>query len=127
MWGETSMRFVKWPLLLFVMASAIGPLLAAETLTMVSVGRGSSIQWPLYIGMSKGYFAEKGINIDLLAASSSAGVQQQLASGSVVLGSGGLADPIRAIDRGAKVALLRIEAQAAPYGLVAKPSVKTIA
>jgi len=45
----------------------------------------------------------------------------------VPLGSGGLVDPLRAIDKGAKVALLRIEAQAAPYGLMAKPAIKTMA
>jgi ABC-type nitrate/sulfonate/bicarbonate transport system substrate-binding protein len=71
---------------------------AAETLSMVNVGRGSSLQWPLYIGMAKGLFKQKGIELDMIAAPSSAGVQQQLASGSVPLGSGGLVDPIRAID-----------------------------
>jgi NitT/TauT family transport system substrate-binding protein len=100
---------------------------AAETVTMVNVGKGSSLQWPLYVGMAKGFFAQKGIALDMVAAPSSAAVQQQLASGSVPLGSGGLVDPIRAIDKGAKVALLRIEAQSAPYGLVAKPAIKTMA
>jgi NitT/TauT family transport system substrate-binding protein len=123
-------RLATWPLVICAAALAAVPVHAAEPLTMVTmvnVGRGSSLQWPLYIGMSKGFFAERGIQLDMLAASSSAAVQQQLASGSVPMGSGGLVDPLRAMDKGAKVALLRIEAQAAPYGLVAKPAIKSIA
>ncbi len=102
------------------------PAYAVDTLSMVNVGKGSSLQWPLYVGMAKGFFADNNIALDMIAAPSSAAVQQQLASGSVPLGSGGLVDPIRAIDKGAKVALLRIEAQSAPYGLMGKPAIKTM-
>jgi ABC-type nitrate/sulfonate/bicarbonate transport system substrate-binding protein len=114
-------------LLLCMSAFASAPSQAAETLTMGMVGHGSSVDWPLYIGISKGFFAERGIKLDLVAAPSSASVQQWLASGSTMLGAGGLADPVRAIDKGAKVALLRVEAQIAPYALIAKPSIKNMA
>jgi ABC-type nitrate/sulfonate/bicarbonate transport system substrate-binding protein len=38
--------------------------------------------------------------------------------------STGLADPIRAIDKGAPIAIVRIEIQAPPYALLAKPAIK---
>ena len=100
---------------------------ADETITVGDVGSGSANHWPAYIAMDKGFFKQQGIAIEYIKAASSAGVQQQVASGSVDMGVGGLVDPIRAIDKGAPITLLRIEAQAAPYELIAKPSIKTIA
>jgi ABC-type nitrate/sulfonate/bicarbonate transport system substrate-binding protein len=38
----------------------------------------------------------------------------------------GLVDPIRAIDKGAPIGIVRIIVQAAPYVLVAKPAIKTL-
>ncbi|MDB5764412.1 MAG: alkanesulfonate transporter substrate-binding subunit [Herminiimonas sp.] len=120
----------KWSLALSALASALsfgGTVQAAETLNFATVGKGSSLQWPLYIGIAKGFFTDNGIKLDLVAAPSSAAVQQWLASGSMMIGISGLADPIRAIDKGAKVSLLRIEAQTAPYSVIAKPGVKSFA
>ena len=58
---------------------------------------------------------------------SSAQVIQQLTSGSLdVTMSTGLVDPIRAIDKGAPVALVRIVIQSPPYALLAKPEIKKI-
>src|SRR4029079_15262625 len=39
----------------------------------------------------------------------------------------GLVDPIRAVDKGAPVAMLRIEMQAPPYSLIGKPNLKGLA
>ena len=51
---------------------------------------------------------------------------QQLTAGSLDLAlSTGLADPIRAIDKGGAIAIVRIEMQAPPYALLAKPAIKT--
>jgi NitT/TauT family transport system substrate-binding protein len=100
---------------------------AAETLSFATVGKGSSLQWPLYIGVAKGFFNDNGIKLDLIAAPSSAAVQQWIASGSTMIGISGLVDPLRAIDKGAKVSLVRIESQTAPYSLMAKPDIKSIA
>jgi len=50
---------------------------------------------------------------------------QQLTAGSLDLAlSTGLADPIRAIDRGSSIAIVRIEMQAPPYTVLAKPAIK---
>jgi len=100
---------------------------AAETLTMVTTGKGSAQEWPIYIAVAKGYMAANGVTPDLIAASSTAAAMQQLAAGSTNLASGGLTDPLRAIDKGAKISLLRVEAQVPPYTLWAKPALKSIA
>ena len=93
---------------------------------MVTTGKGSAQQWPIYIAMKKGYLAESGVVLDLVAAQSSAGAVQQLAAGSANLESGGLADPRTAIDKGAKIALLRAsETQVAPYSLWAKSTMRS--
>jgi ABC-type nitrate/sulfonate/bicarbonate transport system substrate-binding protein len=111
---------------LIAIAPALSPAYAAETLTMVTTGKGSAQQWPIFIAIAKGYMAENGVALDLIAASSTAAAMQQLAAGSANIGSGGLTDPLRAIDKGAKISLLRVEAQLPPYTLWGKPAIKSI-
>jgi NitT/TauT family transport system substrate-binding protein len=102
------------------------PAFAAETILMGTTGRGSAQQWPIFIAQKKGYFAENGLTVDLVAAQSSSAIVQQLTAGSVNLASGGLADPLRAIDKGAPVTLLRVETQIPPYSVYGKPGLKTL-
>jgi len=97
----------------------------AETVTVGLVGAVSSTHWPIYIGLTKGYFAAEDVKLDLVFIQSSAALVQQLTAGSIDLAlSTGLADPIRAIDKGAPIAIVRIEMQAPPYALLAKPDIK---
>jgi len=96
-------------------------------LTMVTTGKGSAQQWPIYIAIAQGYMAESGVTLDLVATSSTAAATQQLAAGSANLGSGGLTDPLRAIAKGAPISLLRVETQVPPYSLWAKPAIKSVA
>jgi NitT/TauT family transport system substrate-binding protein len=113
--------------LLGCLAAVAGqPAAAAETITMVTTGKGSAQQWPIFIAIAKGFMAQNGVGLDLVAAPSSAEAVQQLAAGSANLESGGLTDPLLAIDRGAKIAVLRVETQVAPYSLWAKAGVKSI-
>jgi NitT/TauT family transport system substrate-binding protein len=106
----------------------VTPAMAAESVTFGSVGSGSASAWPTYIGMAKGFFAAVGIKPDLVHAQSNAAVNQQLAAGSInVATNSGLVDPIRAVDKGAPVAILRIEMQAPPYVLLGKPNIKSMA
>ena len=112
--------------------AAIGPgkllsVTAAETIVMVTTGKGSAQQWPIFIALAKGYMTDNGVVLDLVAAPSSAAAVQQLAAGSANLESGGLTDPLLAIDKGGKIAVLRVETQVAPYSLWAKPAIKSIA
>ena len=56
-----------------------------------------------------------------------AGVIQQLTVDAVNVSVGsGLVDPIRAVDKGAPLAIVRIEMQRPPYALLAKPAIKSI-
>lgn len=53
---------------------------------------------------------------------------QQVAAGSANFSTNsGLVDPIRAIEKGAPLALIRLEVQAPPYSLLGKPAIKSIA
>lgn len=110
-----------------VLAIALSPAHAQEsTITMATTGVGSAQQWPIWIAIAKGYFAENKVKMDIVAAPSASAVMQQVTAGSVNLGSGGLSDPIRAIDQGAAITLLRVEAQVPPYSIYAKPAIKSL-
>ena len=101
---------------------------AADTLPIVTPGKASSNEWPLLIARDKGFFATNNITLDLISAPSTAAAIQQIAGGSVdIAASGGLTDPLRAIDQGAKVSILWIQAPIPPYTLWAKPALKTFA
>jgi NitT/TauT family transport system substrate-binding protein len=107
-------------------AIAASPPVKAETVTMGLVGAVSSTHWPIYIGLTKGYYAAEDLKPDLVFIQSSAALVQQLTGGSLDLAlSTGLADPIRAIDKGSPIAIVRVEIQAPPYALLAKPAIKT--
>jgi ABC-type nitrate/sulfonate/bicarbonate transport system substrate-binding protein len=103
------------------------PAQATETVSVGSVDASSANLWPLHIAIKNGYFDATGIKIDLVFAQSNASVIQQLAAGSYqVAPSAGMVDPIRAVDKGAPVALVRIVIQSPPYALLAKPDIKQI-
>jgi len=103
------------------------PALAQDTVIMGSVGSSSANSWATYVAIEKGYFAAAGIKPDLVHAQSNAGVIQQLAAGSIHMSNNsGLVDPIRAAEKGAPVAILRVEIQRPPYAVLAKPAIKTM-
>jgi ABC-type nitrate/sulfonate/bicarbonate transport system substrate-binding protein len=111
-----------------VLALSAIPAQAAERVIFGSVGSGSANAWPTYIGMAKGFFTEQGLAPDLVHAQSNAAVNQQLAAGSInVATNSGVVDPIRALDKGAAVAILRIEMRSPPYELLGKPGIKSMA
>jgi ABC-type nitrate/sulfonate/bicarbonate transport system substrate-binding protein len=100
---------------------------AVETITAGAVGSASTTIWPVYIGIEKGFFAQAQIKVDPVFAQSSTAIAQQVAAGSVNLTVGsGLVDPIRAIEKGAPIAIWRIDMQAPPYALLAKRDIKGI-
>ena len=69
-------RFFAWLIAFAAIAPGASPATAAETLTMVTTGKGSAQQWPIYIAIAKGYMAENGVALDLIAASSTAGATE---------------------------------------------------
>src|SRR6185437_10809839 len=94
------------------------PARALDTVSLISVGSSSSNGWPSYVAEQKGFFAAEGIKPDVVFAQSNAQVIQQIAAGSAnVSTNSGLVDPIRAIEKGAPIAILRIEVQVPPYVL----------
>jgi ABC-type nitrate/sulfonate/bicarbonate transport system substrate-binding protein len=100
---------------------------AVETITAGAVGSSSTTIWPVYIGIRKGFFDTVGLKVEPIYAQSSTAIAQQVAAGSINLTVGsGLVDPIRAIEKGAPIAIWRIDMQAPPYALLAKPAIKTI-
>jgi NitT/TauT family transport system substrate-binding protein len=111
-------------------AAALSPALPAAAADLVSVGSvdaTSANLWPFHIAMRNGYFDAANLKIDLVFSQSNASVIQQLAAGSyAVAPTAGMVDPIRAIDKGAPVALVRIVIQSPPYALLAKPEIKKI-
>src|SRR5713101_7852797 len=119
------LRNAAGSLLLTSAVIALSPAAKAETVTVGMVGAVSATHWPVYIGLTKGYYAAEDLKLDLIFIQSSAALAQQLTAGSLDLAlSTGLADPIRAIDKGAPIAIVRIEMQAPPYALLAKPAIK---
>ena len=128
-WREMGARLLR-PLSLaiaLVGALPLAPAAAADRVIVGTVGSASANLWPVFIGINKGLFAEQDIAIDLVYMQSSAAMIQQLTAGSLdVTISTGLVDPIRAIDKGAPIAIVRFETRSPPYALVAKPAIKTL-
>jgi ABC-type nitrate/sulfonate/bicarbonate transport system substrate-binding protein len=100
---------------------------AADKVIAGSLG-GQAPSWPFYIALDKGFLTDAGIDMELNFTSSPTSVMQQLTGGSIVVAvSVGATDPLQAIDKGASLAIVRIIGDSAPYALIAKPSIKTIA
>jgi NitT/TauT family transport system substrate-binding protein len=100
---------------------------AADTVSIGTVGSPSANLWPLFIAIEKGFFTAENIKADLIYIPASAPAIQQLAAGSINMSfSTGLVDPIRAAEQGAAVGIARLEIQAPPYALIAKPNLKSL-
>ena len=100
---------------------------AADKVIAGSLG-GQAPLWAIYVAVHKGFFAAEGMDLELNFAQSGAAVTQQLTAGSLdVALSVGITDPIRAIDKGAALALIRVIGNVGPYVLIGKPGLKSIA
>ena len=99
---------------------------AADKIITGFVGSPTSSVWPYFIGISKGYFAEAGIEIDPIFVQSAPNTVQQISAGSLdLVAATGLTDPLYAIDKGAPIAIARVIGLANPYALAAKPEIKS--
>jgi ABC-type nitrate/sulfonate/bicarbonate transport system substrate-binding protein len=117
-----SRRFVAFSVI--VLACLAAPAARAETLTLGTVGQASANLWPELIALDKGFYAAEDLQVDIVFIQSSAALVQQIAAGSLVMGTQtGLADPVRAVSMGAPISVIRIDVQAPPYDLVAKPTI----
>src|ERR1051326_4997066 len=114
-------------LAVLALAALARPAPAAETVTLISVGSSSANFWPSAVAHEKGFYKAAGLVPDIVFAQSNAAVIQQIAAGSAHFSTNsGLVDPIRAIEKGAPLALIRLEVPAPPYSLLAKPGIKRI-
>jgi len=103
------------------------PASAADKIVAGTLG-GQAPLWPFYIAVHKGFFAAENLDVEINFAQSGAAVTQQLTGGSLdVALSVGINDPIHAIDKGAALAIVRIIGNFAPYVLIGKPGLKSIA
>jgi len=116
-------------LLLAAVGCALGlaaPARATDTIEIGLIGAANAVEWPFYIGVHKNFFADAGINLDVIYVPTAAGLVQQLAAGSLDVVDIGAVEPIHAVSRGAAVAILRISGAVSPYEIVAKPEIKSI-
>jgi NitT/TauT family transport system substrate-binding protein len=122
------MRFVTMAFLLLAAPTLAGSgsASAAERIIIATTGKGQPPEWPDFIAISKGFFAENGVSVELVAAQSAAAATMQAAAGSAQMSVGGMTEVMLGIDHGAKLDLLRIETQVGPYSLFAKRTIKSI-
>jgi NitT/TauT family transport system substrate-binding protein len=98
---------------------------AAETVVAGGVSSASANLWPIYIGIKKGFFADADIKIELVFSQSNSATVLQVVINAINVSIGsGLVDPIRAIEKGAPLAIVRIEVQRPPYALLGRPTIK---
>ncbi|HXW42607.1 MAG TPA: ABC transporter substrate-binding protein, partial [Xanthobacteraceae bacterium] len=99
----------------------------AEDLTIGTVGQASANLWPTLIANAKGFYAAEDLKVDIDYVQSSAALVQQLTAGSLGVSiQTGVSDPLRAVGMGAPISIVRIEVQAPPYDLVAKPAITSM-
>src|SRR5580700_1930153 len=104
-----------------LVAASVAPA-RAETITIGLVGAVSATHWPIYVGLKQGYYAAQDIKLATVFTLSSNALVQQLTAGALDAAlSTGIVDPIYAIDKGAPIAVLRLEMVSPPYALLAKP------
>jgi NitT/TauT family transport system substrate-binding protein len=99
---------------------------ATTTIETGLIGAANSVEWPFYIGIRKGFFADAGVTLDVIYVPTAPGLVQQLAAGSLDVVDIGVVEPIHAVARGAAVGILRISGAVSPYEILAKSDIKTI-
>jgi NitT/TauT family transport system substrate-binding protein len=99
---------------------------AATTIEMGLIGAANAVEWPIYIGVQKGFFADAGVTLDVIYVPTAPGLVQQLAAGSLDICDIGVVEPIHAVARGAAVGILRISGAVSPYEVLSKPDIKTL-
>jgi len=123
MWKATvAAAFCVWTI------SGTAPAQAIERAKVtVSILGLSATMWPLLVAKDKGYFADAGIEVDIIQTGSSARSAQQAAAGSVDIGNSSVFDAFRAIDGGATLKIVLSSQAVATHMLFASRLVKSIA
>ena len=108
-----------------ISVAAISSAAAQDKIIIGTVGGGNTLEWPLYIAEKKGFLEQEKLALEWVGVQSSAAVMQQLAAGSLNFGTTGIADSLRAADRGASTRIIRIVVGISPYEAVGAKTVKT--
>ena len=113
---------------LALLAAAAAPQARAAKIQAGAVGGPTTSVWLFYIGFDQGFFKKHDVDLDIVFAPSAPGILQQLTAGSLdIVATVGVAEPIHAIDKGARnIAIARIIGQNSPYALEAKSSINSI-
>jgi NitT/TauT family transport system substrate-binding protein len=120
-------RAVRFGAVCLALAAGISSAGATETIETGVIGAPNAVGWPWYIGIQKGFFADAGLNLDLIYVPSASGLVQQLSAGSLdIVADVGVVEPIHAVEKGAPVALLRIIGQVSAYAMMAKPAIASV-
>jgi NitT/TauT family transport system substrate-binding protein len=98
-----------------------------EKVTVGVTGPPNAMAWPFYVAIDKGFFAAQDITFDIVSAPSSAAVVLQAAAGALDMTiEGAFVDVIRAIEKGAPLAIVRIMVQTPPYELFGQKNITSI-
>ncbi len=108
------------------LAYTAAPAKAAGPIQMGLLGAANAVEWPYYIGQHQKFFADAGVDLQIIYVPSAGSMVQQLSSGSLDIGDVGAVEPIHGVAHGAPVAILRITEAVSPYDIVGKPSVSSI-
>lgn len=92
----------------------------------VVIGISVSI-WPAIVADKKGFFADEGLDLDLISTGASARSLQQVAAGSAAIGSSSMVDSIRAIGSGADVKIFLNSLAVGTHSLLAAKTIKSVA
>jgi NitT/TauT family transport system substrate-binding protein len=120
-------RKIALIILCWLAALRIAPVEAAEKVTVGIVGGYNAFVWPASIAEARHLYAAHGVEPEVIFMSSSPGMLQQLAAGSIdIAASAGLVDPVRLVARRAGVAIARVSLHVSPYVLIGKPQFASI-
>lgn len=108
------------------LAYTSAPAKAADTIQMGLLGAANAVEWPYYIGQHQKFFADAGVDLQIIYVPSAGSMVQQLSSGSLDICDIGAVEPIHGVAHGAPVAILRITEAVSPYDIVGKSSVSSI-
>jgi ABC-type nitrate/sulfonate/bicarbonate transport system substrate-binding protein len=94
-------------------------------LPIVVIGVNVTI-WPAIIAKKKEFFAEEGLDVDVINSGASARTLQQVAAGSAPIGSSSMVDTVRAISGGAQLKVFLNSLAVGTHSLIAGKDIKSV-
>ncbi len=81
---------------------------------------------PIYVAKEKGFFDEQGLDVEINVFKSGTEQQQALLADAILIGSGGVTEPITLQAQGVDTAVFTFIQDALVYKIMAKPDIKTV-